>query len=80
MVMCLIYRLSTLLEFSETVGPMYKILGKMSKDFGSFIILYLIICVGFALIGNINFVAESLKFENFLQAILTVVDASMGNF
>ena len=52
----------------------------MSQDFGSFIILYIIICIGFALIGNINFVAESNQFENFLDSILTVVDASLGNF
>jgi hypothetical protein len=52
----------------------------MSKDFGSFVILYCIICLGFALVGNINFVSESSKFEGFMEAILTVVDASLGNF
>lgn len=41
------------------VGPLYKILGKMAKDFGSFIMLYIIITLGFALVGNINFVSES---------------------
>lgn len=79
-VICLIFRLSTLLQFSESVGPLYKILGKMTKDFGSFVILYCIICLGFALVGNINFVSESNKFETFMDAILTVVDASLGNF
>jgi hypothetical protein len=69
-----------LLQFSESIGPLYKILGKMSKDFGSFVILYCIICLGFALVGNINFVSESERFETFMQAILTVVDASLGNF
>ena len=52
----------------------------MTKDFGSFIILYCIICLGFALVGNINFVDISNKFETFTEAILTVVDASLGNF
>jgi len=52
----------------------------MSKDLGSFVILYSIICLGFALVGNINFVSESERFETFMQAILTVVDASLGNF
>jgi hypothetical protein len=52
----------------------------MTKDFGSFVILYCIICLGFALVGNINFVSESNKFETFTEAILTVVDASLGNF
>lgn len=52
----------------------------MTKDFGSFVILYCIICLGFALVGNINFVSESNKFETFMDAILTVVDASLGNF
>jgi len=79
-VICLIFRLSTLLQFSESVGPLYKILGKMTKDFGSFIILYAIICLGFALVGNINFVSESNRFETLMSAILTVVDASLGNF
>jgi len=62
------------------VGPLYKIIGKMTKDFGSFVILYCIICLGFALVGNINFVSESNKFETFMEAILTVVDTSLGNF
>jgi len=79
-VICLIYRISTLLQFSESVGPLYKIIGKMTKDFGSFVILYIIICVGFALVGNINFVSESNQFETFMDALLTVVDASLGNF
>lgn len=52
----------------------------MTKDFGSFIILYCLICLGFALVGNINFVTESLKFESFRESLLTVVDASLGNF
>jgi hypothetical protein len=39
-----------------------------------------IICIGFALVGNINFVSESAKFETFRDSILTVVDASLGNF
>ena len=52
----------------------------MSKDFGSFVILYAILCLGFALVGNINFVSESERFETFMSAILTVVDASLGSF
>ena len=79
-VICLIYRVSTLLQFSEEIGPLYKIIGKMTKDFGSFVILYVIICLGFALVGNINFVSESNQFETFMEAILTVVNASLGNF
>ena len=74
------FRLSTLLQYSESIGPLYKILGKMSKDFGSFVILYAILCLGFALVGNINFVSESERFETFMSAILTVVDASLGSF
>ena len=62
------------------VGPLYKILAKLTKDLGSFIILYVIIGLCFALLGNINFVAESEKFEDFIHAILTVVDTSLGNF
>lgn len=80
MTICLIFRLTSLLQFSDSVGPLFKILSKMSKDFGSFIILYCIICLGFALVGNINFVDISNKFETFTEAILTVVDASLGNF
>jgi len=37
-------------------------------------------CLGFALVGNINFVSESNRFETLMSAILTVVDASLGNF
>ena len=77
---CLIARLSVILQFSETIGPLIKIVGKMAMDFFSFIILYIILTVMFATVGNLNFIFDTQYFEGFFQSILTVIDASLGNY
>lgn len=34
----------------------------------------------FAVVGNINFIYDLKEFETFFDSILTVIDASLGNF
>jgi hypothetical protein len=34
----------------------------------------------FSIVGNINFLYELREFDSFTNAILTVIDASVGNF
>lgn len=79
-VVCLIFRLSNVIQFSEMTGPLFKIVGKMSMDFVSFLVLYVILTIMFATIGNLNFITDIDKFEGYAQSVLTVFDASMGNY
>ena len=52
----------------------------MANDFLNFFILYLILTVMFAVIGNMNFIYSLKQFQGLLESILTIVDASLGNF
>ena len=58
MIGCMIWKILEIVQFSADIGPLVKIVEKMFGDFGNFIILYAIIVVMFAIIGNINFVFE----------------------
>ena len=55
-IICLIWKLIEVIQFSSSIGPMIKIVLKMFSDFGNFFILYVILVVMFAIIGNVNFV------------------------
>lgn len=55
-IICLIWKLIEVIQFSSSIGPMIKIVQKMFSDFGNFFILYAILVVMFAVIGNSNFV------------------------
>jgi len=34
----------------------------------------------FAIVGNINFIYDLKEYDGFFESILTVIDASIGNF
>ena len=80
MISCLVLRIATILQYNEQVGPLIKIVGKMLQDFFNFVILYFILTIMFALVGNINFLYDVDSFNSFFNAILTVIDACLGNF
>lgn len=77
---CLILRIAVILQFNEKIGPLIKIVGKLSMDFFNFFLIYLILTIMFAIVGNINFMNELTIFEGFFQSFLTVIDASLGNY
>lgn len=77
---CLVLRIATILQYNEQVGPLIKIVGKMLQDFFNFVVLYFILTIMFALVGNINFLYDVDSFNSFFNAILTVIDACLGNF
>jgi len=79
-IVCLIVRIATILQFNEAIGPLIKILGKMSTDFLNYMILSIMIIVMFALVGNINFIHDVESFKDFFTSVLTVIDFSTGNF
>ena len=49
-------------------------------DFFNFFLIYVILTIMFAIVGNINFMNELVIFEGFFQSFLTVIDASLGNY
>lgn len=55
---CLVFRVAVMLQFSESIGPLIKIVGKMVQDFLNFFIMYFILLVMFAIVGNMNFLFE----------------------
>jgi len=80
MIGCLILRVAVILQFNESIGPLIKIVGKMSKDFFNFFLLYTILTIMFAIVGNVNFLQDLVEYRTFFDSILTVIDASLGNY
>jgi len=79
-IICLIWKLIEVIQFSSSIGPMIKIVQKMFSDFGNFFILYVILIIMFAIIGNVNFVQVMAEYEGMFESCLTVLDASIGNY
>ena len=52
----------------------------MQQDFINFTVLYCLIILVFGIVGNINFIYDLNEFEGMFESILTVVDASLGNY
>ena len=50
----------------------------MFKDFTSFLLLYCILAIMFAIIGNLNFAFQTKQHHGLFEAALTVLDASVG--
>lgn len=79
-IVCLIWRILEIVQFQSEIGPLVKIVEKMLGDFLNFILLYLILILMFAIIGNINFIFELKEFKGLFVSSLTVLDASIGNY
>jgi hypothetical protein len=75
---CLTIRISQILGFSESVGPLIKIVGKMVKDFYNFTLLFVLMAVMFTIVYDLNFTME--RYKDFFNSFLTVFDASLGNY
>lgn len=69
-----------MLQFSEQIGPLVKIVSKMFDDFINFLALYLLLAVMFTTISNLNFLYSLKEFEGLFESFLTITDASLGNF
>ena len=68
-----------MLQFNELIGPILKIISKMSNDFINFLILYGILTIMFSTIANMNFLYHVPEYEGMFNSIMTIVDASLGN-
>jgi hypothetical protein len=51
----------------------------MSQDFLNFFMLYCMLALMFSIVGNLNFIYIT-EFSGFFQSLLTVINASLGNF
>ena len=80
MISCLILRVAVNLQFNESIGPLIKIVAKMGQDFLNFFVLYSLLTVMFAIVGNMNYILYMQQFNGFFTSILTVIDASLGTF
>ena len=61
-IICILSRIGIIIQFNEVLGPLFKIVSKMSKDFFNFFILYTLITVTFLIVGNFNFKYELEEF------------------
>jgi len=80
MISCLILKVLDLIQFSADIGPLVKIVGKMLGDFLNFFILYAILIIMFAVVGNLNFIFYLDEFTGLFESCETVLDASVGNY
>jgi hypothetical protein len=77
---CLCVKIAEVIQFHNEIGPLLKIVGKMGSDFLNFLTIYIILIIMFAIIGNINFFLYVEEFNSLFTSLVTVLDASMGNF
>jgi len=52
----------------------------MGSDFLNFLTIYIILIVMFTIVGNINFLLYCEEFNHLFTSLVTIMDASMGNF
>ena len=77
---CLVWRVMELIQFHAEIGPLIKIVEKMFQDFISFFILYFILVLMFSIVGGVNFIFYLDSYHGVFQSVLTVLDASIGNY
>lgn len=58
MIVCLVFKVLEYIQFTEKIGPLVKIVGKMYGDYSNFFILYAILVIMFTIVGNLNFILE----------------------
>lgn len=80
-IVCLLYKILNLTQFSQEIGPLVKIMGKMGGDFANFMVLYFILVTAFGIVGNLNFLLDlPNEYGQLFASILTVLDASIGKY
>jgi hypothetical protein len=78
---CLFLKVGYIMQFNDQLGPLYKIVGKMTKDFLNFLIIYAILIIMFSIVGNLLFIIEIPDhYGSLFESILTIFDASLGNY
>mmetsp|Transcript_13351 Transcript_13351/g.20858 ORF Transcript_13351/g.20858 Transcript_13351/m.20858 type:complete len:150 (-) Transcript_13351:1640-2089(-) len=52
----------------------------MAGDFMNFVVIYTILLSMFCIVGNLNFLFDLSAFETLFDSLITILDASMGNY
>jgi hypothetical protein len=52
----------------------------MANDFINFVLIYVVLLIMFSIVANINFLDEIPEFSTYFDSLMTLVDASMGNY
>ena len=76
----LVLRLTATLLFNESIGPLIKILGKMTGSFGQFFFLYTLMAVLFSAILFLGFNQASDDFNSLYKTFILVFELSIGSF
>ena len=77
---CLVIKILEVVQYDETIGPLFTIVGKMAADFVCFILVYACLLIPFTVIGVVNFAPAIEKFRTFFDSAVTVLDTSVGNY
>lgn len=77
---CVIFRVAYLLTYNSNVGPLIKIVSKMVGDFFNFSVIYIIMMLMFAIVGNMNYVLYLNEYHDLFDSLLTVFNSSVGLF
>ena len=80
MVITTIFKILDLVQFSQEIGPLFKIVGIMMTDFANFLGLYLVLIAMFAILACFNFMADIKGFETFFESALRVFGMSLGDY
>lgn len=79
-IVCLLWRAIELIQYDNEIGPLVKIVEKMSRDFKNFFILYILLSLMFSIVGSVNYVFYLPSYKGMYKSFLTVVEASIGNY
>ena len=64
---------------SAFIGPFIKVIGKMTTDIAIFFVLYIVIIISFASVGNLAFGDKS-NYKDLFEACITLFGSSLGGF
>lgn len=73
-------KIALVIQFNDIIGPLLKIVEKMGNEFIYFLIFYLILTLMFVVIFNLLFMYYSKEYSTLFNALVTIVNAGVGNF
>ncbi len=78
-IMSMWLRVVLIFRASQFLGPFIKVIGKMVSDIVIWFILYLVILISFASVGNLAF-SDHTEYSDLYEALITLFGSSLGGF
>lgn len=72
-------RVVLIFRASSFLGPFIKVIGKMTSDILIFFVLYMVILIAFASVGNLVF-SDVSEYSSLFEASITLFSSSLGGF